>query len=172
MKIKYNSLMWRFLNSNVMLFGINWEISTLRMVKSNPSIWMLVVACIIQTIMCVVIPVLYIFYGVIMLTPLCLAVGLLSGFVLLPNTIMTSVILGFLVPNGLTIIITMCTQGRVQQEYFRSIWQSICEATSNRWLAKACSTLVIPLVMIWSKGNRFWRIIANPIEIEIEENDD
>jgi hypothetical protein len=158
-------MLYRYLSTKVRLFGITWDIATINALDTKVSIWTLMFMTLIQTCAMIAIPVLYIAVGVCMLTPLCVVVGLSAGFVLLPNSVGLFIVTGVIIPCLFTFIFTNAAADEIQKSYLRYLF---------RWITKLwwASKVLIPFVALFMLVIRVCTTIANPIEIEIEEEKD
>ena len=172
MKIKCNSMLYRYLSTKVRLFGITWDIATINALDTKVSIWTLMFMTLIQTCAMISIPVLYIAVGVCMLIPLCVSVGISAGFVLLPNSIEWFVIAGVITPCVFTFIFTHAAADEIQKSYLRYLFRGIAKLWSFGWASKHGYKVLIPFATIVSLVIRVCATIANPIEIEIEEEEE
>ena len=165
MKIKCNSMLYRYLSTKVKLFGITWDIATINALDTKVSIWTLMFMTLIQTCAMISIPVLYIAVGVCMLIPLCVSVGISAGFVLLPNSVVLFIVAGVIIPCLFTFIFTHAAADEIQKSYLRYLF---------RWITKLwwASKVLIPFVAVGALVIRVFATIANPIEIEIEEEEE
>lgn len=172
MKIKCNSMLYRYLSTKVKLFGITWDIATINALDTKVSIWTLMFMTLIQTCSMIAIPVLYIAVGVCMLTPLCVVVGLSAGFVLLPNSVVLFIVTGVIIPCLFTFIFTNASADEIQKSYLRYLFRGIAKLWSFGWASKHGYKVLIPFVAVGALVILVCATIANPIEIEIEEEEE
>ena len=176
MKIERSSLLHRYMSTDIELFGVVWDTNTISRVESGMSIWLLLIWLIAQTVLMLFVPAIYVLVLTVMLTPLCIAVGLVAGYVILPNAVGFVVICGLLLPNVLTFVIWNCDTGQLQIGYWRNAASVIVNVVraliSLEWVNRLGKVTFLPLVFVFRFLGRVARWISNPVKIEIDTDED